>query len=112
MIKELYPKITPFNSFKLKALPNDLGMTDGDTNADGYDIFIAFNHDKDDAGFLIAAGLGHHEIHANVSAGNDDLCCITDVFELNNVILQYTIPSSYELIIFSNILVIIPIFYY
>ena len=54
-------------------LPNDLGLTNGDSKADGYDVFMVFKHEKDDPGFLIGAGLGHHEIHANISSGNDGI---------------------------------------
>ena len=45
------------DSLKLDSLPQALGMTN--ENADGYEIYMAINHENTGPGFVLAAGLGH-----------------------------------------------------
>ena len=57
------------DSLKLDSLPQALGMTN--ENADGYEIYMAINHENTGPGFVLAAGLGHHEIHVQGTVEGD-----------------------------------------
>jgi hypothetical protein len=59
------------DSLELDSLPQALGMTN--ENVDGYEIYMAINHENTDSGFVLAAGLGHHEIHVQGTVEGDGI---------------------------------------
>ena len=59
------------DSLKLDSLPQVLGMTN--ENVDGYEIYMAINHENTGPGFVLAAGLAHHEIHVQGTVEGDGI---------------------------------------